>query len=265
MAMNKNEIDQLISKLKDKYKDYSFKFNPKWFNLEEFEKRYRMAIEKKMNLEAFVLAEIANFEKISQKYEDKMSESTFTSKVDKIIEENNTRIIQYPEIKFQASAGQEISHFYGAMAEFVQFYFPVLWVIAKDFRIKDKLMVYEDKLNFLGMPRTDLPSKRIEEHINILMRRGVPEIDIERDKNDYLKESAFLLHEIHDFCQMLIEDRDPEWEMPLEMDKLIIEEIKLEKITGIFSGLTGYGAIIKINDYAIGIIENFRLQAFKRK
>jgi len=48
------------------------------------------------------------------------------------------------------------------------------------------------------------------------------------------------------------------------MDKLFVEEKKKKRIIEIFSGLTGYGAIMKVQEYVSGIIQDFRLGAFQK-
>lgn len=264
MAMSDGELNSLIEKLKQKYQEYSRK-NPTWFNIEAFEDRRIMAVRNRMNMEAFVLAEIANFEKIREKYEKKKSEKSFTEQVDRIIDEMTARIKKYPQIQFHPKAGLEIAHFYGALSDFALNYYSILFVLVDDKVLKDKLVVYEGALNILAAPRGKLPSRRIEDHLMKLRRRVASELEIERDKNEYLKESAFLLHEIIDFCDGLIEARNAEWETPLRLNKLFVEDRRKKYIMGIFTGLTGYGAIMKVRDQAAAIIEDFRLSAFRKQ
>ena len=95
MAMSDDEIDRLIEKLKQKYADYSAK-NPTWFNYDAFRDRLLVAVKNRMNREAFILAEIANFEKTREKYEKKKSQKSFSEQVDRIIDEQTARIKKYP-------------------------------------------------------------------------------------------------------------------------------------------------------------------------
>jgi hypothetical protein len=216
-------------------------------------------------MEAFILAEIANFEKIKEKYEKKKGEKPFSAQVDRIIDEITARIRKYPEIKFHPKAGMEISHFYGALCGFALEYFAVLFALIEDKSQKDRLIVLEGALNALAAPRGKLPAKRIEDHSMILRRRGVSEIDIERDRNEYLKESAFLLHDIIEFCDSLIEGRNAGWETPLRLNRLFVEDKRKKAILRTFTGLTGYGAIMKVREQAAAIIEDFRLSAFRKQ
>jgi hypothetical protein len=264
MAMSDDEIDQLIEKLKQKYTEYSAK-NPTWFNYDAFRDRLLVAVKNRMNREAFILAEIANFEKVREKYEKKKNEKSFSEQVDRIIDEQTARIKKYPEIRFHPRAGLEIAHLYGALSGFALNYFAVMFALVEDKALKDRLIAFQEQLAQLAVPRGTLPSRRIEDHAMKLRLPTVKEIDLERDKNEYLKESAFLLHDIIDLCDGMIDARNPEWENPLRMNKLFLDDRRKNTVTDLFTGLTGYGAIMKIRDYAAGIIEDFRLTAFRRQ
>jgi hypothetical protein len=273
MAMSQGEIDQLLDKLRKKYKEHAAKHDTKWFDIRKFEERYTMALDNRMNLEAFILAEVANFEKIIERYDKKKVKPSISEKIDHVIEENNARMIKYPEIKFHPKAGFEIIHFYGAAADLVLNYMPIFWNLIKDPSVKRKFEILEEKLNFMALPkgtqaskRMELQeSKRIEEHLNILSRKHVMDIEIERDKNDYLKETAFLLHDIIDLCDRMMERKDPSWDFPLAFDKLYVEDKQKEQIEHIFNGKTGYGAIMAIREYVHNILEDFRLTMFRRR
>lgn len=264
MPLSKEEINSLIDKLRQKYDEYAEKYSMKWFDNGPFEDRLRMAVKNKMNLEGFILAEITNFEKLKEKYDKKKNEKSFSATVENIIEENTARIRRHPRIEFHPSAGFEISHFYGALAEFTQFYLPVLWILEPDDEAKKSLLAFENSLNFQAMPRGNKPSKRIEDHALLLSRKGITELEIERDASHIMKDCAFLLHEIIDYCGALLEERRAQWENPLRFDKLYLEESRKKRMIDIFSGTTGYGAILAVSEYAGAVIEDFRLQAFRR-
>jgi hypothetical protein len=264
MAMTDAEINKLVEKLKNKYSEYSRK-NPTWFNREAFEERLLMAVRNNMNMEGFILAEISNFEKVKTRYEKRKKRSSFAEQVDRIIDEQLARIKKYPAVDFHPKAGVEISHFYGALSDFTLNYFDALFIVATDKSLKERLVTFQGALGVLAVPRGSLSSPRIEDHIVKLKRADAREIEIETDKNDYLKESAFLLHEIIDFCGSLLEARNAEWENPLRTDKLFVENQRKKRIIKLFAGLTGYGAIMKVRDQAGAIIEDFRLGAFRRK
>ena len=268
MGLSEKEMDHLLKKLREKYKEHAKKYNPGWFNLEAFEDRFQMALRKRMNLEGFILAEITNFEKIKEQYENnekKKNDKPFTHQVNRIIEENTEKIRKYKRIQFHNLAGQEISYFYGALAEFALNYFSILWIIVKEADLRHVLHRLEENLSYLAIPRGKKHPKRIEDHALILSRRDIREIEIEKDKNEYLKMSAFLLHEIIEFTKKVQSTTNPQLENPVRFDRLYIEGEDRKAIINNFSNVTGYGAIKKVRDAAFQIINDFRLEAFKKK
>lgn len=264
MALTDAEINRLIEKLRDRYKEYSLK-NATWFNLAAFDERLAMARENRMNMEGFILAEISNFEKTREKYEKKKGAKSFSDRVDRIIEEQLARITKYPAILFHPKAGAEMTHIYGALSEFTNSVFAVMFVIASGKTIRDNIIALDILLKELAVPRGLQLPRRIEDHALVLDRAGTTELDTDRDRSEYLKESAFVLHDIIDLCDGLVETRDPEWENPLRFEKLFIDDARKKKIIAVFTGLTGYGAILAVRERAASIIEDFRLGAFRRK
>ncbi len=270
MGLSNKEIDLVIKKLREKYKESAVEYKTRIFNLEAFEDRYQTALRKRMNLEGFILGEIANYEKIKQKYEEEKYPgnpelSEFSKQVNQIIEENTARIAKYNNIQFHPHAEPEISHLYGALSEFAIVYFSVLWIIITDFENKERMHKLENRISDFAVMKSKKHPKRIEDHVLVLSRRDVSELEIEKHKNDYLKESAFLLYEIIDFMDFLITIRNRDWENPLRFDKLYVEADSRKKILSIFSGMTPYGAILAVKEKAEEILNDFRLESFKRR
>jgi hypothetical protein len=265
MPLSEKEIRVLVEKLRGKYLDYAKKHSPKWFDINAFDERLSMALRNRMNLEGFILAEITNFEKVREKYEKKKSLRPFSERVDRIIEENVARIKKYPEKKFHKNAGQEISHFYGAGADLAQYYFPIIPYLLKEEPHRTKALRFEETFDFLFFPRGKKHPKRVEDHILLLDRRGVSEIEIEKDRNEYLKESAFLLHGLVEFLDGLMLVKNAEWELPIKFDRPFLEGEKRKKVQDNFARHTVYGAILKVRETAVSIIEDFRITAFRAK
>ncbi|HEY1405791.1 MAG TPA: hypothetical protein VF857_04200, partial [Spirochaetota bacterium] len=144
MALSKEEQLGLVDKLRVRYDEYAKKFSPAWFNRSAFEERYRMAIVNDMDIEAFILAEVANFEKIRERYDKKKTEKeSFSKKVDKIIEDNFARLRKYTEIDFHPDAGLEMKYLYGALADLAQYQLPVFWLIFSDYQRRNKITELE--------------------------------------------------------------------------------------------------------------------------
>ena len=262
MKLSRKEIDKLISKIRDKYIEYGTIYDKKWFNLTLFEERFLYAKKNKMNLQAFVLAEISNIETVKSKFEEKSSENSFTNKIDKIIEENNAKIMPYPAIEFHPKGHHELFHFYGAIDEFLQNIYPGIWLI-QDSSIKDSAYKLENELVFFADRSSGRYSKGIDEHINAISRPNTTELDIDSSKNRFLKETAFILNRLIDFCDDILTRREEFLERPVDFSSLYIETTKKKIIIKEFSNLTGYGVILKIREKANTIIEDFRLSEFR--
>ncbi len=267
MALSNGEIKDLIEKLKGSYKEYGEKYSPKWFDLDKFNERYLLAIRKGMNLEGFILAEISDFEKLKDKYEKtkKAKENTFLKKVDQIIDDNLARIKKYPKIVFDQSCSVELAHFYGAIYEYTFSFFPILWYLMRDHNTRQELSKIEEILEAHAMSGLREHPRRIEDHILLINRPDIKEIDIEKDKNDYLRECAFVLHEVVELCNIALEMKMEEWNYPINFSRLNIEATRKKAVVDNFGDTTGYGAIMKVRDLSLEIISDFRLGAFKRK
>ncbi|HSV98018.1 MAG TPA: hypothetical protein VLM75_13945 [Spirochaetota bacterium] len=266
MSLSTKEIELLIKKLRDRYREYGEKHSRAWFNLEAFNQRHAMAVDKGMNMEAFALAEITNFEKTREKYEKKKNEKPFSKMVDDIMEQNAERVRKYPAVYFHPNADLEIVHLYGALQNFALHRLPILRVLLDEASHIDGLNRLEDALAVLAIPTGRKHSRRILDHIMVLARTNMNGgLEAEKDKNNYLKESAFLLHDIIDFCDELLTRRRQEWETPIRFDRLRIEGRNKRKLATDFSNLTGYGAVFEVKNTAETIIEDFRLSAFRRK
>ncbi|MDR3237575.1 MAG: hypothetical protein LBT84_03645 [Spirochaetia bacterium] len=263
--MDKEDINQIVSKIRSKYYEYGKKHGEAWFNPDGFEERYHMAIKNRMELEGFFLSEITFLEKLKEKYDKKAAEKPFSATVESIIEENTAKIKKYPKIEFHQKAGFEICHFYGAMDEFAQHYFQVFRILDIDDSSKEMTIKYEDELFFLAVNMGARHPKRIQDHILLVSRQDAANIEIERDTTDYLKSCAFLLHEIIDLCEGIVDRQAKNLETPLRFNKLFIEDNTKKAVVNIFSGLTGYGALLAIAEQARGIIDDFRMKAFSRR
>jgi hypothetical protein len=265
MPLSPAELNALTDKLRARYDEHAKKFSPKWFDRTAFEQRLMLAVDKRMDLEGFILAEIANFEKTRERYDKKKNgKGSFTRKVDLIIEQNIARIKKYPEINFHSAAGIEIRHLYGALAELSQGYIPVLWLILDGNQGRNAIAEIENTLNKFALPRGTRPPAAIEDHILILNRKGISDLEIEKSRNNYLKESAFLLYSIMAFCDSFLTNHKlSALENPVRFDKVNFSPVSKKKVIQLFSTSTGYGALMTIRTYCEDILTDFRLTAFK--
>ncbi len=265
MPLQEQEIRILVTKLRDKYREYAKKHSPRWFDVDAFEDRLKFALQKGMNLEGFILAEITNFEKIKEKYEKKQNAKTFSERVDQIIEEQLSKIKKYPEIKFHSRAGIEICRFFGAGNSFALYDYPIVTYFLYEEPYKSQSFEFETRLEYLFIQSGKRYPKRVEDHALLLNRKDARENEIEKDKNEYLKEGAFVLHAIATFTDQLTQMRKKEWEAPILFDKLFLEKDRKKNIVARYSGHTPYGAFLKVKDMAETIIADFRLEAFRQR
>lgn len=265
MPLSRQEVQGLITKLRYKYDECSQKYDRKWFDKTSFEDRLNMAVSNKMKLEPFILAEIANFEKLKEKYEEKKNpQGSFSDKVDRIIDEQLKRIKQYPKIDFSYGAALELKHLYGAMNTIYEKYLPAMWIVLKNSTLKQSLTDLEESMSSLAEIKSETYSRFIEDHILILKRPGVKEIDIEKHGNGYIKECAFVLYDIIELCQKAVDSRDPDFASPFNLANSYVNSETKKKMMDVFSGLTGYGIILELKEYSESVLENFRLTAFRR-
>lgn len=264
--MEQKEIDLFVAKLRQRYKTYAEEYDKSWFNSAPFEERYQMAIRKGMDMEAFLLAEIDFINKLKNRYDIKTAPASkeISDKIDNIIEENNARIEKYKEIKFHQAAGFEISHLYGALNEFTESVFSVGRLVSLDPMQKRIYDTLSDKLIFFAISEGLNHPKRILDHILVISRLGSTQMQIDRDAADYLKGAAFLLHDIINFCNTVMNAHTVHLDAQLKFSKLSISEEAYNKIKETFSGKTGFEALSVIKERAEAILDDFRLRAFKK-
>jgi len=263
MKLSEKEMVELLQRIRDRYDEYSKKHNASWFNRSSFEERVTFAYENRMDMSAFLLAEIANFEKLKEKYEKRKDQGSFSQKVDRIIEEQLERISKYPRMEFHPRCGVEISHMYGALYDLADRLYPVLWIVVTDVSNRGKLQKLENELFQFSQPNLGRLPGFTEDYALLLSRPGINELDIEKGKNNYLKEAAFLLHKIADFCDYLVRNPDANFEHPVNFSRGYESADKKKKLTEEFGALTGFGAIFKIRHYCEDLISDFRLGAFR--
>jgi hypothetical protein len=264
MALSKKEIKALIFKLRTRYRDYAERYGSRWFDVEKFEERLRMAEKNKMDMEGFILSEISAFEKLKERYENRKEGPKFSEKVESLVDENRARIVDYPEIEFHPSGDYELTKFYGALAELTRYYLPVFYLILDEAADRSEFSRIEHELERLGLPRGTKPSLRIEEHISVMNRVGAGELEIARSGNSILRDGGLALNDLVAFCDRLLSSRDSRWEVPLRFHQLRISEDRKDRLVENFRDKTGYGAILEVRERAAKILDDFRLMDFRR-
>jgi hypothetical protein len=183
MKITRKETANLLTKLRDKYDTYARDYSESYFNREEFEKRLLYAEQNRMDLSAFLLAEIANFEKLKDSFDEfqnKKNKQSFSEKIDIVIEEQLKQLKKYPKKAFHPRVGIEEAHMYGALTLLAEFYFPVLRLLSNEYDYKLAVEKIESKIEYFVLPTGSKLAPRTEDHALLLSRSGLREIDIEK-------------------------------------------------------------------------------------
>lgn len=264
MALTGKEIDSLILKIRNQYRENAQEYSEKWFSLSAFEERLDLALKSKMDMESFLLAEVSNLEKIKERFQEKQKKSQFQSKLDTIAEERHQKIENYPEGEIHPRASEELSRFYGAMGHCFRLYLPALNLVLRGFEEEEQLFRLERELAMIAKPQGKNPPPRIEDHQALLNTPGIPDIEIEKNRNRILMDGAFVLHDLVSMTDRLIAYRHQLWDEPVLLEHSHAEKEDLQEMKELFEGKTGYGIFLDAREFCQDVLDNFRLGAFKR-
>ncbi len=194
--MNK-ELENKINILRERYKEFGERYGKKRFNLEKFEQRYKEALKSRFNLDIFISAEE---EALTQLYQETINpkpvvgkqDSSFSKKVDKILEEYDERIKVYPYIDFHPDGNEELKYLYGAIKQFYIYIFPLLEIIFGSRElgvstIKD-FSVFYGFIDYYARDTQTGYSRRIEDYILKLKYHSTNEA--EQDYRNIMIETA---------------------------------------------------------------------------
>jgi hypothetical protein len=205
---NRNlDVDRVVKKLKDLYRRYSEQYDPKLFNLRGFEERYRKALRNKLNLNAFLHAEITVFEELKKKVEVKLSpqqkKPTYSEIADKIIEKNLEKIKKYRQIDFYPDAEEETKYLLGCVTDFYNKFWGNIHKLLKITRLKritDFLNKLENDFSYYVVPMRGLYSRAVDDYTLILSRKNPR--DSEKASVNFIKYGGILLNN----CLKVIND-----------------------------------------------------------
>ena len=207
-----DEIGRAVDKLKGLYSKYAGLYSARLFNLKGFEKRYREALENKINLNSFLHAEILAFEelkrRVEQKIEEKTSpppstERTYSDIADRIIEENLDRIRKYRAIDFHPDAEEEAARLLGAATDFYYDAWHKATVILKRLGIRetaDFVEKLEADFSYYIVPVRGQYSRAVDDYMLVLSRKRPK--DNERAAVNFIKYGGILLNN----CMRLFND-----------------------------------------------------------
>ena len=201
--LSNKEIEALLLKVRNEYRTYAQE-NPNIFKLTPFEERYTQVLRSRGSLELFFKDELLFLEQLKAKHKEikARKEASQSPTLNKIIEENETRILKYNKIDFHPMAKNELKYFFGAITNFVETDLQLLYQIfrgtAEINSIHDSII----QLERIGLNRKGQFPFRISEHVKILSGVGVNQGKIEQDNQAIMKEGCLALKHI----SMYLED-----------------------------------------------------------
>jgi len=204
--LSENEILQIINKLRQQYDEHAERYGKNFFNRQAFENRYMQALKRKMDLQAFIQAEVALFDDLRKKLEQRQEEQRikldkpFSKKIDQYIDELEDQWQKYPRLYESTKISDEAQFLCGAIQEFYnKFWLSISPVINKE--IVTELRGYNtitDSLQKFFMSTSNKLPLEVENYIFNLSRYNADRADM-----IFLKEVANLLKDIMDFMKRI--------------------------------------------------------------
>jgi hypothetical protein len=162
-------------------------------------------------------------------------------------------------------ANHELQKFLWVMDRCWRIYLPSILFILEGFDERELFYRIEREIAMLAKPHGNEPPPRIEDHIALLDTPGIREIEIDKNRNRYLMDGAMALNEMIDIIDKLIAFRHSSWDEPVKIDRIYGADEDMMDIQNLFQGKTGYGIFVATKDFAQQVIDDFRLQTFKRQ
>jgi hypothetical protein len=246
-----DEISKVVAKIRQRYDEYIFKyFKPKTVKF-AFEERYAEALQKRMDISTFLMAEIEAVEELIQREEAKIvggppaenGRESLADRVERIYQQNLEKIRKYPEVEIHPTANEEIKRLVGALNALETRYWPRLTTILRSTSYSRGSMTMvnmESQLRYLASLGTDRVPGALSRYLYQLNRfpRDYPAID--REEKEYILESAFFLHDLNEI---------------------------LDRVLANYPGLREEQkqGIREIQQYVGGLIQDFRVKDLKRQ
>ena len=198
------DIDRAIEKLKNLYGKYAGQYGQRIFNLEGFENRYRDALKNKINLSAFLHAEILAFEELKRRVGQKLAmknpqeppaEPSYSEIADRIIEENLARVRKYSSIDFHPDAEEEATFLLGAVTDFYNSVWGNTVKLLRPLGIgsmDDFIQKMENDFSYYVVPMRGQYSRAVDDYLLVLSRKQPR--DNEKAAVNFIKYGGILLN-----------------------------------------------------------------------
>jgi hypothetical protein len=193
------DVDQTVKKLKSLYGKYAEKHGSRAFNLAAFEERYKKALRDKLNLRAFLHAEITAFEELKKKAEGYIATEPpkpgYAEIADGIIEKNLQKVRKYRSIDFHPDAEIETKHLLGACTDFYEKIWRRAARVLKPLRVmglEGSLAKLENDFIYFVLPFRGSYSRAVDDYALVLSRRNAR--DSEKAAVNFIRFGGILLN-----------------------------------------------------------------------
>lgn len=193
------DIDRAVRKIKTAYEKCAEQYGTKLFNLGAFEERYRGALAGKLNLNAFLHAEIMVLEELKKRVEGEKERGErryqYSDAADRIIEKNLERVKKYRSIDFHPDAEVETRHLLGAAADFYDRIWQRCAPLLKTLRRKelaDFVEKIENDFAYFVIPFRGSYSRSVDDYVLVLSRKNPK--DNERAAVNFIRYGGILLN-----------------------------------------------------------------------
>ena len=274
-GLSDKEINATLSKIRGEYEEGAKKYGTKIYNVENFNNRYREALETRQELSNYLLLEINILEDIKNRLrerelekerkeaeEKKAKENSFMNKVDSMIEKFRNAIEKYPTEAIHPKADEEICHLYGAFKELYNCFCVIRYFSgeASDYVIETAIKDYDNKFQRFVMPVGESKVPIIFSDYVFALEKSE---GVARSEQFIFKESGFFLHS---FIEKMDSIKTTALKKSFD-NKIILPETLSAQSPRVFSFFKGknkeeiYNATLT---YASAMINDFRLQSFKK-
>lgn len=253
--LTQEEVQALLNKIREEYQKIG-SVNPS-VKLHQFEQRYLLHLKERGNIEKFLSEEMIFLEQLKDRLKVRRAkrEAAEAPTINKIIEENESRLTKYPKIDFHLYAKNEIKYLYGAISDFAQ---NDLQLLYKIFKGTPEIRLFDDyifQIERIGSPKKGILSARINDHIQVLNIANGNHVKIEQESQILLRDSCIALKNI----VQTIEDCLKGNKIRLS-NEIIFHEKEDAHLSTNFNGITHGTAIQKIMQTASQIIVDFRME-----
>ncbi len=276
--LSQSEINSVLNKIRAKY-DLLFRNYKKSRVLAEmFEDRYKNAIKSRLNMLAFLRAEIDAVDLMLRKEEEKKVEDDKLKEQDAVLAkkrneielsiaeqvqiEYRQKILKYPKAEMSVELDEELDHFIGAMRDFLNSYLPALTYLYKEKTHTaegEKLNILYDKIVLQYDYKGDAPIAR--RLITAYNHNDPKRMDHER--TFVMKETAFTFNDVMDELQ----DVWDKGAIPFPTNRMVLPKLLSQesKFIKIFDNKTFREAFIIVYEHIKHIVSDFRIKDIKRK